>query len=74
VTDTAITGVGFALPGDLTGFSLVNDSAGFTFFENVTNGFGRLDRPTSMALDERGRTLYITELLTGRVVAMAIAR
>ena len=31
-----------------------------------------LDRPTSMALDEKSGTLYVTELLTGRVVAIPV--
>jgi hypothetical protein len=34
---------------------------------------GCLDRPTSMVLDTSTSTLYVSELLTGRVVAIAIA-
>ena len=31
-----------------------------------------LARPTSMLFDEKNGTLYVTELLTGRVVALRI--
>jgi sugar lactone lactonase YvrE len=33
---------------------------------------GCLSRPTSMALDERTRTLYVTELETGRLIAVQL--
>jgi hypothetical protein len=32
-----------------------------------------LNRPTSMTLDKRTDTLYVTELLTGRIVAISVA-
>ncbi len=38
--NTLITGVGFALPDSLAGFSLVSGPNNFSFVQGVTNGFG----------------------------------
>jgi hypothetical protein len=38
--NTLITGVGFALPGNLSGFNLVSGPSNFSFAQGVTNGFG----------------------------------
>ncbi len=38
--NTVIAGVGFALPGTLTGFNLVSGPSNFSFASGVTNGFG----------------------------------
>ena len=38
--NTVITGVGLALPGNLTGFSLASGPNNFSLAQGVTNGFG----------------------------------
>ena len=38
--NTLVTGVGFALPGNLSGFSLVSGTSNFSFAQGVSNGFG----------------------------------
>ncbi|HEX6624792.1 MAG TPA: ScyD/ScyE family protein, partial [Pyrinomonadaceae bacterium] len=64
VLQHASLGPFFGSPGVLLRFETPESSP--TVLANCLN------RPTSMALDEKTGTLYVTELLTGRVVAIPI--
>ncbi len=66
--NTLITGVGFALPGNLSGFNLVSGPSNFSFAQGVTNGFGTGQTFDYAVLSLNGST----GVATGQIVTFTV--